>query len=81
MSSVFWLVYMTILHPEVNNIITLFIVVSIEQSEYRFGPDDAGNDVNILIQLIKVSDSMFPSGTLFTATPINFSLDEGMPYS
>ena len=81
MSSVFWLVYMTILHPEVNNIITLFLVVSIEQSEYRFGPDDAGNDVNILIQLIKVSDPMFPSATFFTATPINFSLDEGMPYS
>ena len=81
MSSVFWLVYMTILHPEVNNIITLFLVVSIEQSEYRFGPDDAGSEVNILIQLIKVSDPLFPLSTLFTATPMNFSLDEGMPYS
>ena len=81
MSSVFWLVYMTILHPEVNNIITLFLVVSIEQSEYRFGPDDAGNDVNILIQLIKVSDPSFVFLTSFTASPSDFSLNEGMPYS
>ena len=56
-------------------------MVSIEQSEYRFGPDDAGNEVNILIQLIKVSDPLFPFATLFTARPINISLDEGMPYS
>ena len=83
MSCVFWLVYMTILHPEVNNIITLFLVVSIEQSEYRFGPDDAGNDVNIRIQLIKnsASNPTILSLTSFTASSTDFSLDESMSYS
>ena len=58
-------------------------MVSIEQSEYSFGPDDAGNDVNIRIQLIKnaASNPTFLSLTYFTASGIDFSLDESMPYS
>ena len=57
-------------------------MVSIEQSEYSFGPDDVGNDTNIRIQLIKNSapNPTFLSLTSFTASGINFSL-ESMPYS
>ena len=58
-------------------------MVSIEQSEYRFGPDDAGIDVNIRIQLIKnsASNPAIVLLTSFTASGIDFSLDEGMPHS
>ena len=58
-------------------------MVSIEQPEYSFGPDDAGNNVNILIQLIKnsASDPNILSLTSFTASRTDVSLDEGVSYS
>ena len=56
-------------------------MVSIEQSEYNFGPDDAGSNANIRVQLIKNSASTPLSQTSFTARSIDFSSDESMPYS
>ena len=58
-------------------------MVSIEQSEYSFGPDDAGNDIGIQIRLndnAALSQGIL-SLTSFVANYVDLSFTEGMPYS
>ena len=57
-------------------------MVSIEQSEYSFGPDDAGNDINIQIRL-NDNAALNPllSSTSFVVNYADLSFTEGMPYS
>ena len=58
-------------------------MVSIEQSEYSFGPDDAGNDINIQIRLNDNAalNQAILSLTSFVVNYVNLSFTEGMPYS
>ena len=71
------------LHPEINISLLLLLVVSFEQSEYSFGPDDSGNDINIQIRLNDNAalNQGILSLTSFVVNYADLSFTEGMPYS
>ena len=58
-------------------------MVSFEQSEYSFGPDDSGNDINIQIRLNDNAalNQGILSLTSFVVNYADLSFTEGMPYS